>query len=186
MIRHYLLTASGKDRPGVVSAVTQILFEDGCNIEESRMTRLGSEFAMLALLATPKGLAQKSLEASLKRLRSRLGIAAELKPLTPAEAALARPKGARYHVMVRGKDRPGIVYQLSTLLASMGVNIADAAAKLDLAPAGGPAVVNVFLDVELPRKLSAQELKTKLDDYGQTIGLSFQLERSPEPNGRRA
>jgi glycine cleavage system transcriptional repressor len=180
MIQHFLLIASGKDRPGIVAAVTQILFEDGCNIEEAKMTRLGSEFAMLALVAGPKGLSPKSVEAALRKLRKRLGILAEFRPLTAQEAAAARPKGTRWHLMVRGKDRPGIVYQVSTLLTSMGVNIADAATKLDF-NAGASPIVNLFLDIELPARLSSTEFKAKLDDRSQTLGLSFQIQRAAPP-----
>ena len=173
-----MLVASGKDRPGIVSAVTQILFEDGCNIEEAKATVLGSEFALLALVAAPSALSMKALDASLGRLRRKLAIDAKVRPVAPAEAAAARPGAAgRWHVMVRGKDRPGIVYQLSTLLSSLGVNILDAATKLDLHP-GSPPIVNLFLDVSLPPKLGAPELKAKLKQYGETLGLSFQLEKA--------
>ncbi|HMU75390.1 MAG TPA: ACT domain-containing protein, partial [Elusimicrobiota bacterium] len=39
-MKRYLLTAAGGDRPGLVAAVTRSLFDHGCNLEDSAMTRL--------------------------------------------------------------------------------------------------------------------------------------------------
>jgi glycine cleavage system transcriptional repressor len=52
-MKRYLLTAAGRDRPGLVAAVSKILFEEGCNLEDSAMTRLQGEFAILLILSGP-------------------------------------------------------------------------------------------------------------------------------------
>ena len=48
-----VFTLTGTDRVGIVDEVTQLLLDCGGNIETSRMTRLGGEFAILVLLSLP-------------------------------------------------------------------------------------------------------------------------------------
>ncbi len=47
MSKKFLLTAFSKDRPGIVADISQLIYENGCNLEESAMTNLAGEFAML-------------------------------------------------------------------------------------------------------------------------------------------
>ncbi|HEX9851795.1 MAG TPA: ACT domain-containing protein, partial [Woeseiaceae bacterium] len=46
-----VLSAVGTDRAGVVNDITRVILDCGGNIEESRMTALGAEFAMLMLIS---------------------------------------------------------------------------------------------------------------------------------------
>ena len=48
-----VFTLTGTDRVGIVDEVTQMLLDCGGNIETSRMTRLGGEFAILVLVSLP-------------------------------------------------------------------------------------------------------------------------------------
>ena len=51
---HFALTVVGRDRPGIVSEVTEILFKLGCNIADSSCSILGGQFAMILILSHPK------------------------------------------------------------------------------------------------------------------------------------
>ena len=46
-----VLSAIGNDRTGVVQDITKVVLSCGGNIEESRMTTLGAEFAVLMLVS---------------------------------------------------------------------------------------------------------------------------------------
>ena len=56
MANYALLTANGKDRPGIVAAIARVLLESDCNIEDSQMARLGPDFACMLVLRMPEGL----------------------------------------------------------------------------------------------------------------------------------
>ena len=45
----YMLTMVGKDRPGIVAEVSQVLFEAGGNLGEASMARLGGNFTVMLL-----------------------------------------------------------------------------------------------------------------------------------------
>jgi len=46
----YMLTMVGKDRPGIVAEVSQVLFEAGGNLGEASMARLGGNFTVMLML----------------------------------------------------------------------------------------------------------------------------------------
>ncbi len=62
---HFAVSAVGVDRPGIVAAVTGVLVEQGCNLEDTSMSILRGHFAMMLLVAGPDGLTAEALEAAL-------------------------------------------------------------------------------------------------------------------------
>lgn len=127
MDRFALLTVFGRDRPGIVARVSRVLYEIGCNIEDSSMTRLRGEFTILLILRFPAGCDCSRLQENLDETVRDLDLVCHLREL-PAELALQRPgatesEGCLIHVM--GADKPGIVYRVSQLLAQEGGNVTD-------------------------------------------------------------
>ncbi|MBI5345287.1 MAG: ACT domain-containing protein, partial [Deltaproteobacteria bacterium] len=60
-MKRYALTAVGRDRPGIVAAVTKALYDHACNIEDSTMTRLEDEFAIILIMSAPGDINEKPL-----------------------------------------------------------------------------------------------------------------------------
>ena len=50
----FALSVVGVDRPGIVAEVSRVLFELGCNIEDSTCTILSGQFAMILVIAHAK------------------------------------------------------------------------------------------------------------------------------------
>lgn len=124
MPRYLLITASGKDRPGLVAGVTEALWKSGCNLEDSSMTRLRGEFAIILLARHP--------DESIEPLRDRLDAAAEtldltigMRELQPHEAHPRPDEGDTYHISVYGTDKSGIVHAISQRLADRNADITD-------------------------------------------------------------
>ena len=53
-MQHFALTIIGRDRPGIVSQVTEILFKQGFNIADSSCSILGGQFSMILIISNPK------------------------------------------------------------------------------------------------------------------------------------
>ena len=64
MVR-FSLSAVGVDKPGIVAAVSGVLMEQGCNLEDSTMTILEGHFAILLVIAAPDGTTRERLEEAL-------------------------------------------------------------------------------------------------------------------------
>src|SRR5512139_484434 len=99
-----LLTAVGTDRTGLVDALAQRIAAAGGNWEESRLARLGGQFAGIVLV-TIEDANTDALIAKLRELESSgLQVTSRTVP-APAGA----PAGLRVRLVVTGSDRPGIV-----------------------------------------------------------------------------
>jgi glycine cleavage system transcriptional repressor len=104
------MTAFGLDRPGIVADVTQIMYEHGCNLEDSTMTRLEDEFAMIFLCAGRGEGLEEQLSKTCRRLEREKGISVFLRRIEPHQAK--REKAFSTHTLpVEGVDQAGIRYE---------------------------------------------------------------------------
>src|SRR5215218_2861404 len=61
----FAVSVFGRDCPGIVAAVTRVLADAGCNLEDTSMTILRGHFAMMLVVAGPAGLGEPQLRAGL-------------------------------------------------------------------------------------------------------------------------
>jgi glycine cleavage system transcriptional repressor len=176
--QRWILTALGKDRPGIVAAVTKILYQRGCNLEDSAMTRLAGEFAILLIFSAPASLSQQRLEEAFGALSRRLRLAIHLKAMTPAEITPVR-HGRPHVISVYGADRPGIVYRVSERLARLGLNITDVSTHRTAGRRTAKPLYLMLLEVELPDRIAANSLLQRLRKLAKRLGVEVSL-RSAE------
>jgi glycine cleavage system transcriptional repressor len=161
-VAHYALSAIGRDRPGIVAAVTGVLLGHGANLEDSQMTILRGHFTMMLVIELPDGSDAGRLRADLDGAGRGLGLEA----IALAEVADADPDGPAEpsHILtVYGTDHPGIVNAVSEALAAAEVNITDLNTRL-VAEDDGAAddLYAMMVEVSLPPGLSARALETLL------------------------
>ncbi|MCB4755913.1 MAG: hypothetical protein LHV69_02600 [Elusimicrobia bacterium] len=122
---YYMLWAFGEDRAGIVSAIAEKLFHIGCNIEDSSMMRLGSEFGVFLIFTYSKsGLFDKWEKAS-RELKSEFRLTVGIKSISQRLAHFKRAGRNCYMINVYGMDRPGIVYKVTQCLSRHKFNITD-------------------------------------------------------------
>lgn len=177
MTRRWIVTTLGKDRPGIVAGVTRVLYRLGCNLEDSAMTRLGGEFAIMLIFSIPPKVTEERLRKTFEPLERQLQLSVYLKPLTKLEASIPRRRGRAYAISVYGADRPGIVYRVSEALARAGVNINDV--HTHRSAQGGPSLYMLLLEVEVPPTVPAASLQRRLQQLGRLLGVAVNL-RSAE------
>jgi glycine cleavage system transcriptional repressor len=172
--KRFSLSAIGHDQPGIVSAVTEILFRSGCNIEDSAMTILWGQFAML-LVVTP------SSETNLEKLREefaqvseRLHLQLSLSELEETRKPEFKEAGVPYVVSVYGADHPGIVSRTTGFLAERRINITDLSTRVIQAKG---AVYIMLLEVEAPRSLTEQTIKEELFSLSQELKVDISVRR---------
>ena len=124
---HYALSAIGRDRPGIVAAISKVLLDVEGNIEDSQMSILRGHFAVMLIVGVPSASAEQVAER-LGAVRDELGLEAIMvEPVDEVEAEAPRPT----HVLtVYGADHPGIVSAVAGVLAAEGVNITDLNTRL--------------------------------------------------------
>jgi glycine cleavage system transcriptional repressor len=155
------ITAVGQDRPGIVAEFSGALFRLGCNLEETTMTRLRSEFAMLLLVRYPTDTTAQALTSELEPVAARLGLSLVVRPLDPSEVIPAEEStGQGYILRLYGADKPGIVHAVTALLAARNLNITDLNTRV--IPGGGGPVYVMLLEVDAPSS-AAEDLRPELE-----------------------
>jgi glycine cleavage system transcriptional repressor len=136
----YAVTAIGRDRPGIVAAISRALLDLEGNIEDSQMSILRGHFAVMLIVEVPESLDAERLRARLGEVRDELEL--EAIAANPVDAAPAGAPAASHVLSVYGADHPGIVHSVASALAGLGVNITDLETRLT---GSGDASVYVML-----------------------------------------
>lgn len=174
-----VLTLIGPDRPGLVEAVAEIIAAHGGNWLESRMTHLAGMFAGILRAELPPEKSAAALKA-LGGLEARgLRVVAEAVPRTAAGAAA----GARsMELELIGLDRPGIVREISQLLAASGVNVEELTTNRQSAPMSGEMLFRAHAHIHLPASADAAALRVALERLASDLMVEVKLEEQlPRP-----
>jgi len=173
-VPHVAVTAFGADRPGMVAAATKVFVERGCNLEDTSMTILRGQFAMMLIVDTPPGLTPRELERALAGPAAELDLVVAVRALD--DEVPASPAGDAWTVSIYGVDRPGIVHRISRLLADQTVNIVDLTTRVIGDPAR-PAYA-MLLEVTVPPELDVDELGERLRELARELGVECSLHAS--------
>lgn len=166
MKRWYMLTVVGRDRPGIVAALTRALYEGGANLGEASMTRLGGNFAVMLMVEADAD------EAGLYRLLEPVARAMGLHVHVDAiEGRLHAHQTPNARIHVHGADRPGIVAQVAAAAAQAGFNILDL--ETDVAGTAERPIYVMIIEGHTPHGLEA--LEQALAPL-RTLGIEVRLE----------
>jgi len=149
MTQRFIMTAFGKDRPGIAADVTEILFDNSCKLEGTSMTLLAGEFTLILLFTAGSADVADPLSKACRRLEMEKGISAFLRPLEPREATPTNGFFTR-SLHVEGLDHSGIVYKISRFLSLKGVNIVDLRSSVKPSPESGTAMHVMDIRVQIP------------------------------------
>lgn len=166
MPNYALLTAAGKDRPGIVASIARVLVDQDCNIEDSQMARLGPDFACMLVIRMPEGMLSDQLTQSLAPVIADYGLRAHAQDLRPEEASETRSDHPKHVIHVYGADRKGIVHRISQHLAERSVNITNL--QTEVIHHAKPLYV-MLIEVEVPPFVDAGRLQDELAAIGKQI-----------------
>jgi glycine cleavage system transcriptional repressor len=173
MSRAYLVvTAIGRDKRGIVEKITDVVVEHQANIEESKMARLGGEFAVIMLLSLTDEKLDK-ITAGFKKLKAHgltLNIrATDLSRLKTFEGYVP------FEISVIGADHEGIVNSVARYLASEHINIEDMDTHVTNAPNTGTPLFSMSARVQAPPGLNIGRLRKKLSKIGDDLDVDIEV-----------
>jgi len=120
MSNWFMVTLVGKDRPGIVAHVTHALYEEGCNLGETSMLRLGGNFTIMMMVKYQGN--KHGLENLLLTVSESLDLHLHVDKI---EGELHHHLLPDMRITVSGADRTGIVAKVTTALNEVGFNILD-------------------------------------------------------------
>jgi len=179
MSKKFLLTAFSKDRPGIVADITKVIFDNDYNLEESSMTYLAGEFAILILLAAPSAVGEEevmeNLSTECRRLEREKNITAYIRPVND-EIVPPKAEAVVKTILVEGVDQAGIVYKVSKFLADSNINIRTLESEVRLSPQSGSALYVMAIEVEIPRNISLQVVEDGLGIIADQLNVDVTIE----------
>ena len=169
-MKNLVLTLIGPDRPGLVESVAQTIEVGGGNWLESRMAQLAGQFAGILRVEVAAEKADE-LVASIRRLEDQ-GLRLVVQPtMSPAPGAPSRS----LEIELVGQDRPGIVREISQLLAAKGVNVESLETNRVSAPMSAELLFSATANVHVPNSVSIAELKGALERLAQDLMVEIHL-----------
>jgi glycine cleavage system transcriptional repressor len=179
---YFVLSAVGSNRPGIVADVSEVIYRCGCNLEDSRMTLLGTQFVLMILLTGESAAVSDDLQEGCRRLETEKGLKVFLVPLeTRGHEPPPEAPEAGYELIVVGMDRAGIVYRATKLLASKAIDITDLETLVDPAPESGSPIFTMRAAVALPEEVDVGELRKDLDALADELQVEISLGKARNP-----
>ena len=154
---HLILTAVGPDQIGLVEKISAFVSLHGCNIEDSKMAVFCGEFALI-LLISGESSALVKIANDHNQLEVATGLTLSIK--TPADRKPAE-SFLPYKLTASCMDHPGIVYQISGVLSSLGINIEAMETDTYAAPVSGTPIFRLEADIAVPAKTNIAQLRER-------------------------
>lgn len=171
MLSTITMTIIGPDRPGIVQLVADRIAAHDGNWLESRMCRLGGQFAGIVQASVPAGQAS-SLEKALSGLDEQgLRIVVH----TEGKERAAKSAGLLVKLEIVGHDRPGIVKQITGVLTAYGVNVENFSSECVSAPMDGTQLFQANASVLVPPSVQVATVRTELERIAADLMVDIHL-----------
>ena len=178
MKTYFILSALGKDRPGIVADVSEVIYECGGNIEDSSMSLLRNHFALLLLFSTEREEVNQKLSSGLKRLEWEKNLTVYYSPVSLEEAhPRMKEEVDRYKISTSGIDHAGIVFKVCEMMADLRINIIDMETRRVLSAESGTPLFEMDIDVEAPRSISEEKLREDLHRLSNQLVIDLVLRK---------
>ncbi|RDH81261.1 MAG: glycine cleavage system protein R [endosymbiont of Galathealinum brachiosum] len=155
MNQSLVITAIGADRPGIVNELTEVLLNSGLNVEDSRMSVLGGEFAVM-LLVTGNEDAINSVKQQTDKLATSLNLSLLCKETSSHDE---NQEHSAFTINVEGMDNPGIVHKLARYLSQHSINIVNMHTESKHAPHTGTPIFSVNMQVNIPAEQNIEQIE---------------------------
>ena len=159
MKNQLLVSAIGEDRPGIVARLTEIVASHGANLEASRMTLLGGEFAAISLVTVAADQVE-ALQSALNAL-TKEGLTIVCKKTN--KISQERFAGhSFYTIALTGADHEGIVHKISSHLRDLNINFQSVHTDIVNAPETGSPLFTMHAEIAVPTSISYDALSKDL------------------------
>jgi glycine cleavage system regulatory protein len=177
MPANLVMTVIGADRPGLVQLLADRVAAHQGNWLESRLCHLDGQFAGLVRVEIPPERTGALLAALVALQTEGLQVVVQTGPpaTPPVAGQAAPPAGQLAQLDLVGHDRPGILREISAVLAAHGVNVEELASERVSAPMDGAKLFQAHARVLLPAGLAFSTLRGALEKIAADLMVDVQL-----------
>lgn len=165
-----VMTILGADRPGLVEAISSVVAEHGGNWVESRMSHLGGHFAGILRVDVARQRADE-LAGALEKLRQ-----TGLDVVVHTDQHPLPDEGRRkLQLELVGQDHPGIVSEVTRVLASHGVNVEELTTQCEAAATTGQILFRAEALLRMPSGGQVEALREQLERIASDLMVDITL-----------
>ena len=165
-----VLTIIAQDKPGIVQRVSGVIRAHGGAWHQSSMSQLAGRFAGILLGHVPEENMDACL-ADLEALDSE-GLTVVAQP-GDLEASTG---GKAYHLELVGHDRPGIMADITAVLAAHQVNVLGLETLVEGASMAGGDLFRAYASLRLPEGSEAAEVEAALEALADDLMVDINFE----------
>jgi glycine cleavage system transcriptional repressor len=173
-MKKVVISVLGQDRPGIIAAVSGILFEQGCNIENVDQTILQSEFSGIFIAGIPVEKDPEILHHKLIDGLKSMAMNVFIKPLDHRQPKLEFGESEPFVLTTRGPDRKGLVASITRVIADHGVNVTHLQAVFR--GTDNPSDNIMIYEVDVPDEVDQKELQADLRRTAAKLGLEIRIQ----------
>jgi glycine cleavage system regulatory protein len=166
-----VLTVVADDHPGIVEDLSDALATHGGNWTESSMMTLAGKFAGILLAEVPEERADSFLRV-LDSLE-----AGGMQIVAQRSDRPARPEGAKeYSIELVGQDHPGIVHDITAVLAGLDINVQELETTVQSASMSGESLFIAHARILVPDGVAVEELRAAMEDVANELMVDISLD----------
>jgi glycine cleavage system regulatory protein len=167
-----VLTVIGDDRSGLVSALSGVIAEHGGSWQRSQMARLAGKFAGIVLVSVPDPDAE-ALVGALEPLEAQGLLEVTVERGSDDGSTAGEP--TRLSLALVGSDRPGIVHDISRVLAEHQVSIEELSTATREAPMAGGMLFEATATLLAPPGVPMEDLQAVLEELAHELMVDLSL-----------
>ena len=170
----FIIFVIGKDRPVIVAGVSEVLYKNKFNIEDSSMTILEDHFAMILIISSGEKQQIPILKKKFGEIGEHLHLTISIKRFT-AVPGEKEPAGSAdpYIITLIGADKIGIVYRITKLIAKENINITNV--RTEIIGQEKSPVYTMILEIEIPSHSKKRIFKSALKKLGKDLNVEITL-----------
>jgi len=166
-----VLTVVADDHPGIVEILSEVLTGHGGNWTESSMMTLAGKFAGILLVKVPTAQTD-SFFSALKALE-----ASGLQIIAQRSDAAARAEAAReFSIELVGQDHPGIVHDITQVLARHDINVQELETTVQSASMSGESLFMAQARIIVPAEVSLDQLQDEMEALANELMVDISLD----------
>jgi glycine cleavage system transcriptional repressor len=169
-----MITVLGKDRPGIIALVSNILYEQGCNLENVNQMILQKQFAGFFIVQSPETLDVTTLNKELLERTNKSGLTIHVDRIEDKDPVYKTESGEIFLITTIGPDQKGLVARFSNILARHQANIENL--KAVFKGGANPDANIMSYQVFIPKDMDTKKLFAELRQKATELGLDIRIQ----------
>ncbi len=158
-----IITAIGKDRPGLVNKITKIISDNNGSVENSKMIKIDDQFAIIINFTIAGG--SSLIEDELRAIQK---LSFFCKKTKKSDMLQVYSKS----FSIKGADDKGIMDSISNYFKNKSINITQIETYIEQAPTTGSPLFNMIVTFDENEK-TFQNIKKDISEICEKMNLSI-------------